>query len=518
MYKILIADDEIVEREALETLCGSLFDAQTQILLAKNGKQAVAIAETFYPDIAVLDIKMPVLNGIDAAKSIRNICPDCQIIMLTGFTYFNYAKDSVSLGAIEFLVKPAPDDIVTTALRKAMRLVDKQRSLRVKEKAANANTQKASRYMESELVSSIAFAGINCKNMSSMIYDMYPDVCHGVAAVLNPYKNDGSACDSETVLQCQDICAFAPARQNKNDLYVPTCRRYGRIFLALMSKHAHEKAYYEDFFTKLKSDIEATGITLGVGLGRMTSDLSHMQMSFMEARRTEPVQGKTVWYSATLLNNKIDTQCISEEQLICECLIGKRYSYAMLLFEQLISKIIESHVSVNIRLYELLVVISRYAATKTPIESTVQLLTKLQAQTGLHEKKQFSLQYLQKLTDQLILSETGYNDSWIHDIKHHLKENYQKNITLEEAACKVGFSTYYFSRLFKQHFDQTFVEYLTHMRISKAKQLLTQPGSSVKEVCFSVGYSEPNYFSRVFKRKTGMAPSDYQRSFQIRAQ
>ncbi|MBP1577688.1 MAG: helix-turn-helix transcriptional regulator, partial [Oscillospiraceae bacterium] len=126
-------------------------------------------------------------------------------------------------------------------------------------------------------------------------------------------------------------------------------------------------------------------------------------------------------------------------------------------------------------------------------------------------RKQFAHHYLQKVIDLLIMDDAADNEAWPQEILEFINAEYQNNITLEDASRKVGFSTYYFSRLFKQKFDKPFIEYLTQLRIQKAKTLLSSPGVSVKNVCYSVGYSDPNYFARVFKRETGMSPSKFQK-------
>ena len=96
-------------------------------------------------------------------------------------------------------------------------------------------------------------------------------------------------------------------------------------------------------------------------------------------------------------------------------------------------------------------------------------------------------------------------------MEQFIQTHYRESITLEDGAKAVGFSTYYFSRLFKQYFQMTFVEYLTQVRVTQAKYLFDRTGSSVKEVCYQVGYREPNYFARVFKKATGVSPAEYQK-------
>ncbi len=101
---------------------------------------------------------------------------------------------------------------------------------------------------------------------------------------------------------------------------------------------------------------------------------------------------------------------------------------------------------------------------------------------------------------------------WANIAKEFIQKNYTKNLTMDDVARQVGFSTYYFSRLFKQSFGVSFVDYLTTLRLEAAKNLLRKAGASVKEVCVQVGYSEPNYFARVFKKELGLTPTEYQKN------
>ena len=93
--------------------------------------------------------------------------------------------------------------------------------------------------------------------------------------------------------------------------------------------------------------------------------------------------------------------------------------------------------------------------------------------------------------------------------QQYIIQNFSKELSLEEVSKYVDISPYYFSKLFKEETDQTFVEYLTGLRVEKAKEMLASPSSSIKEVCMAVGYSDPNYFSRIFKKVTGRTPTEY---------
>ncbi|MCD8222628.1 MAG: response regulator [Clostridiales bacterium] len=95
------------------------------------------------------------------------------------------------------------------------------------------------------------------------------------------------------------------------------------------------------------------------------------------------------------------------------------------------------------------------------------------------------------------------------EIYAYIRKNYQKDLSMQDVARVMNYSEAYFSRLFKQNFGKNFTAYLTEYRVNEAKKLLTQPTIKVKEVGKAVGYSDSNYFTKVFKRITGQSPTEY---------
>ena len=94
-------------------------------------------------------------------------------------------------------------------------------------------------------------------------------------------------------------------------------------------------------------------------------------------------------------------------------------------------------------------------------------------------------------------------------IKDYIDRNYKKDISAKDVAGILGYSDVYFSKVFKQLFDDNFINYLTKIRIDRAKLLLKDVSFNIKEVGKSVGYADSNYFTKVFKRSVGMSPSEY---------
>ena len=102
-----------------------------------------------------------------------------------------------------------------------------------------------------------------------------------------------------------------------------------------------------------------------------------------------------------------------------------------------------------------------------------------------------------------------HTNDLIRQAKEYIDRHFQKDISLDDISRELNISPYYFSKLFKEETGENYVEYVTGRRMDRAKQLLKNPDKSIKEVCVEAGYSDPNYFSRIFKKYQGVSPTEY---------
>ena len=121
MLKILIADDEVIERLVLEKKLKKFYKEEHQILVAQNGRQVLEIYERERPQILILDIEMPGINGLEAAREIRKRDKSCSIIFLTAFDEFSYAKAAIAVHALDYLLKPCDERDLINAVDEAIR-------------------------------------------------------------------------------------------------------------------------------------------------------------------------------------------------------------------------------------------------------------------------------------------------------------------------------------------------------------------------------------------------------------
>lgn len=124
MYRILVADDEPIERAVVNKILLSNLGNSLEVVMAENGREAVEKYESNQCDIALLDISMPGINGLDAASIIRKNYANAIIIFLTAFDEFDYAKKAISVQALEYLLKPVDENELITVLEDAIRKLD----------------------------------------------------------------------------------------------------------------------------------------------------------------------------------------------------------------------------------------------------------------------------------------------------------------------------------------------------------------------------------------------------------
>ena len=129
MIRLLIADDEKLEREALAEMVARRFEHEVVLELAENGRKAADTAVLWGADLILMDIEMPGMSGLDAARAVLAQRPGCRVIFVTAYSLFQYAHEAVHLGACDYLLKPVDPDELEASIRRAVRQVEAERKL-----------------------------------------------------------------------------------------------------------------------------------------------------------------------------------------------------------------------------------------------------------------------------------------------------------------------------------------------------------------------------------------------------
>jgi two-component system response regulator YesN len=406
VYRLLIADDEALEREGLEWMIDRMMPGMFQIIHAENGRLAIQRAEQYRPHIVLMDIKMPGIEGLEALQRMKESNPEMKMVLVTAYDYFSYAQQALSLGVREYILKPAKRDQVIGVLRKLVGELEQEEEKR-----------------EAEL------------KREEMLNQVMPLVENELAFLLM----------SDAVLDTssEEIAELLELRLD---------RGYAMVL-----------------------PVEA-------GLDRRK--LYHAVKHFMKARYScivSPVVGSHI--AAFVLAEEEGEHPESAAGKLCEFL-GMQFGVP---FEAGIGTLQVGSEGLRRSYREALAATgSDGGFTPGELESA--------AQRTKSEREQQTLNVIDKAK------------KWVEDM-------YREELSLEQAADYVGLSPFYFSKMFKQYVGETFIDYLTGLRIDKAKALIEAGEMSLKEVCYEVGYNDPNYFSRVFKKVTGMSPKEYRGQF-----
>ncbi|MBO4592008.1 MAG: response regulator [Eubacterium sp.] len=129
MYRVLVADDEPIERQVIAKKINIFFPDQVEIFMAQNGVEAVELFKENNCQIALLDIAMPGKTGLEAAEEIRTFNRECSLIFFTAFDEFSYAKRAISVKALDYLLKPCSDEDIIGAIEEAISIADKNAGL-----------------------------------------------------------------------------------------------------------------------------------------------------------------------------------------------------------------------------------------------------------------------------------------------------------------------------------------------------------------------------------------------------
>lgn len=211
MYRVLVADDEPIERQVVFKKITNFFPGQVEIFLAENGIEAVKVFREKGCQVAMLDIAMPGMTGLDAAEEIRKECPECSIIFLTAYDDFSYAKKAIKVRALDYLLKPGSDEDIINALERAFYLCDRAAEPQDASDAYDAPAPE-NEPKENEAVS------------STLVRD--------ISEYINEhYKEDISLQDVASVLGYSDVYFCKIFKQN-----------FGRNFITYLNNYRIDKA------------------------------------------------------------------------------------------------------------------------------------------------------------------------------------------------------------------------------------------------------------------------------------
>lgn len=529
MYKIMLADDEGIVIDSLKFIIEKNFGQSCVVEHANTGRRVIELAEQFKPDIAIMDIHMPGINGIEAMKEIRKTNNSVIFIVLTAFDKFNYAKESINLGVLEYLTKPVNQSVITQVLQKAMDNIDEDRKKRSNDLMIREKLEIVIPIIESDFIYAVLskndlereknnfcnLLGIKDDYGMIMLVEFGDSLVEGnltnpVGISVKAQSYYPSIRDS---LKEELSCIVGPIMVNKIVTFIPSSKaeleyddRIGII----------EKA------RKLVRDFTRQfDIQFKIGIGSVTP-IGNLDDSYKEALNAiRNSKGRVAHVKDLPIGCEYEADYpIQIERTLFEKIekgdIEGTKTEANHFFDWMVDNYPDHMMDIKLKVLEF-ILFAEHKAFLSGGMTYYFLYRKeyLPTLIDIDSYEQLRKWFIQKVTQacrNIISKRVEQTSDLICKAKMFIEENYQKDISLDDVSRNVDISPYYFSKLFKEETGENFIEYLTNLRIEKAKNLLVKSDMNIKCICLDTGYSDPNYFSRIFKKQVGVTPTEYRES------
>ena len=478
--RLLIVDDEQFTRDGLYRLIQDSHLPFDDIQVARNGDRAVAFVRESMPEVILCDIRMPGMNGLELAKTVKSVHPQCQIVFMSGFNDREYIKTALDIKAVAFIDKP----------------IDGEELLEILERAVTASIQtERDRY---------ALHNLNSEETANIILE---------SRITDDMLSGGLASVEGWVFRCLLVSSPLPRRKliigilQELGIWGVCTADSGTNSDVVFFKHRSDKVCGHIYNKLLDSD---TAVRLAVGSAvKSAGELASSYKSAVYVLDSLFYHTSSrMAYSGGNQGGALNmTPTPAQFAVALESGTEQAFAYLEGLRNDLLEHPCTPISLVKAHYYEMLYhVISTYGEGPEKPDSRTVWERCLNAA---------SLQDLETLIWNALSAATKEDSEQavphtVRITRKYIGDNFKNSLlTIHDIARDVHTSPGHLSAIFKKHTKYTLLQYITHCRIEYAKERLVQSNDRLLKVARETGYNDPYYFGKVFQRETGMSPQQY---------
>jgi two-component system response regulator YesN len=513
MIKVVIVDDEPKLRNGLQTLIPWESLGFTVMAAATNGKEALSVIEELNPDVVIVDIRMPIMDGLQMIQHLTAAGRRLHFIILSGYADFEYAKQAIKYGVAGYLVKPVDIREMSASLQRVREQIEKERHQAELSQTGGVNREA---HLHSLLVPQAKIEDPDKWRSKAKDADL---LWSGYEVVIISLRiSDAERFDALNQLSA----GLKPIIEGRNKGIVTVFPPYTVL---LLNEPLRGKQRREELYNEIRS--ASGGLRFIAATGGVVSVPEEICSSYLNAQKAvkqaffsekDQLLGPN---SPALLSSTESLWMIEDNQERLEEFIFKLYYSLDIGNKAMILPLLKEAAGYFL---------SRGQEEKTVKESFFFLsnavVHKLTAGSRMEWKETgavsrflngiFQQEYLEDLVEEMnrfLLafaedSESGGKEQEFKIMIDFINRHYADNLRLETLAGLLNYSAAYLGQLFKNKTGEYFNTYLDKVRIQKAKEFLSQ-GMKVYEVAERIGYANVNYFHSKFKKYEGRSPSDY---------
>lgn len=533
--KVIIADDEHHICKLIHALVDWKEYGLEVVGFANDGNRAYAMCEELSPDLLITDIRMPGLGGIELIRKLYESFPDIKVIIITGYSQFLYAHQALKYRVVDYLLKPIRKEELEGALMKGLDLIDKE-TLRAME-----NRNLALKSMQ-EIKDNLLTLILNSESQPSKAFnrERFLEEYHlkfsGKAWQLLQIECILSS--EENVLTLQEFLGQKikdiVVDEMKNDRVEMLTTLIDNSFFCLLNGDVYTLEQERGVLNQVRNKLLVVNdilqkINFTIGISNIYEDIHDIFHCVGECRCCidhKVIKGK---------NKIIKYGDIPKEELGAVFFIDDAFR------KRFLKVIVDAdREGMAVEINELVTLLYRYSGriSGTEVLEIYQMLVKLFYKgiqvfniTDFREFSQENLipqkQYFYSITGaftylsdifQLLLKrcmeeKEDQSTRPVRKAQAYVEEHYMEPVTLEEIARHVGLNETYLSSVFKKQTGKSLIDFLTHTRVRHAKELLIDHHKSINEIAEEVGFNDAKYFTKRFKKFTGVSPNEYRKLF-----
>jgi two-component system response regulator YesN len=484
---------------------------------AANGSEALKKIKQIKPDILIVDVKMPKMDGIQLIGELRKLNNKAKIIISSAYADFEYAKAAISYGVEEYLIKPLKKDELNLALQRAAEQIEITNYGREEALFKLLSSEKKDTNFLIKQLKALSFCFHRCYGVILLNLFGLKNFC-GYTRVDDNYLMKFKD-DIIDFLNEKETCSEVIVNNlNHNEVIIVTGVDIVSKYESMNKVRKLAKGIHDKYFNgSLKGSI---------GIGNICNNIKEIGRSYNSACKAvaegnllvtqvyEPLEKpREVFFN---VGKKINIDSRNKLQLFLEK--GDRESVI-----KQIDGIFNTFVEANYLTKDILAsilydtidvfkgcIMKRFSGQYDENEWDKlfgNILSDIYDMGNINLIKTVLLDNLGKYIDEMALNNLESSRRIIYEIKQYIDNNYSNEIKLKDIASKYLFSEQYLSRLFKDELKTSFIEYLTNIRMRKAKELLKDKDFKIKDVSTLVGYNDTKYFYKLFKKTFGITPS-----------
>ncbi len=528
MYRILLADDEGIVLNSLEFIIEKNFSGKYELETAKTGRGAIEAAEHFRPDIVFMDIQMPGINGIDAMREIRKFSPNVIFVVLTAYDKFDYAKEAIGLGVMEYLNKPVNQKVVVEVIGRAMESIDERRKKRKDDLQIKERMETVMPIIENGFIYSILLQERFDEDIENYMNLLGITAGYGyMMAVVFGDRQQGNYMTNAVGTSVKAQMDYYPkvreilkgtfpeavvgnVSSNKIPVFMPAEE--------LKMTYNRRIEVIEQSRQAVRSMNKATGLSFRIGIGGVGRLKDTLQSYDGALKALYSTKGSVAHADDLPISVEYEESYpVDTEEAIFEKMRDGKIEECLAqtdkFFDLMVGRYGDDEMSIKLKVLEFVMtgesIMYRNGGYVYHFDSRKNYLQDVFEIKGYDFLKKWFMEKMRNAASAMIKGGENHTNDLIRQAQEYIDSHFHKDMSLDDISRELNISPYYFSKLFKEETGENFVEYVTGRRMERAKHLLKSPDKSIKEICAEVGYSDPNYFSRIFKKYQGVSPTEY---------